>query len=175
MPGEYVDASFTVLEQAVARSLTTNKVCQIPSANNQSKRTSLMQRRNFVRDGLAAGATLAAAPLIRSERFRPMKKGTFVHCVYFWLKEDLTESQLKTFRSGLDALIGIDSVRHGYYGAPAGTDRPIIDRSYSYALVVVFDDKAGHDAYQVADVHDVFRQDSGSFWTEVKIYDFVVG
>ncbi len=99
----------------------------------------------------------------------------FVHCVYFWLKDDLSNEQIASFEAGLDTLVAIDTVRDAYYGTPAGTDRPIIDRSYSYALVVVFDNEEGHDAYQVAADHDVFRETFGDFWTDVKIYDFIVG
>lgn len=97
----------------------------------------------------------------------------FVHAVYFWLREDLRPEERETFVAGLHSLIGLPSVRHGYIGTPADTDRPIIDRSYSYALVVVFDDAAGHDAYQVHPTHDRFRETCGAFWTRVQIYDSV--
>ena len=104
-----------------------------------------------------------------------MSTGTFVHCVYFWLKDGLSDDAITQFTDGLASLVGIDTVRHGYFGTPAGTDRPIIDRSYSYALVVVFDDAAAHDAYQDHPTHDAFRDTCSHLWTDVKIYDFTVG
>ncbi len=97
----------------------------------------------------------------------------FVHTVYFWLKPDLTAEQLKTCVAGMKSLIGIKTVRFGHLGKPAATDRPIIERGYSYALVVAFDDVAGHDYYQEVDIHDRFRQQCGSFWHKVIIYDSV--
>lgn len=98
----------------------------------------------------------------------------FVHSVYFWLREDLTSEQRDTFLREAKALItDIETVRHGWLGVPAATDRPIIERSYSYALTVVFDDEAGQDVYQDHPVHDRFRDDCGSFWTRVQIYDSV--
>lgn len=96
----------------------------------------------------------------------------FVHCVYFWLRDDLDAEDHETFVEGLSSLTSIDVVRHGFVGTPASTDRPIIDRSYSYALVCVFDDGARHDAYQVHPTHDDFRDACASFWQDVKIYDF---
>jgi len=94
----------------------------------------------------------------------------FVHCVYFWLKPGITAAEREEFVRGAKSLTKIKSVRHGFLGRPASTDRPIIDRSYSYGLVVAFDDLAGHDAYQTDPVHDAFRKLS-HLWTQVKIYD----
>src|SRR5262245_43331129 len=66
----------------------------------------------------------------------------FIHSVYFWLKPDLTEAERAAFWAGVNSLTTIKSVRQGYVGAPAATDRPIIDRSYSCALVIICDDEA---------------------------------
>lgn len=95
----------------------------------------------------------------------------FVHCVYFWLKPVLSDSEKQTFLKGLDSMTKIHSVRYGWYGKPAATDRPVIDHTYSYGLVVVFDNEAGHDAYQSDPVHDAFRG-LKDLWTNVRIYDF---
>jgi hypothetical protein len=70
-------------------------------------------------------------------------------------------------------LTSIESVRVGYVGVPASTDRPIIDRSYSCALVIIFDDDAGHDIYQSHPVHDKFRDECAPLWSKVLIYDAV--
>ena len=95
----------------------------------------------------------------------------FVHCVYFWLKPDITAEEVRRFVEGVRALTTLRTVRHGWVGKPAATDRPIIDRSYSYGLTVIFEDVEGHDAYQVHPVHDEFRE-LHHLWTAVKIYDF---
>lgn len=97
----------------------------------------------------------------------------FVHSVYFWLRDDLTAEQRETFLQGARSLTTIRSARYGWLGAPADTDRPIIERSYSYALTMVFDDEAAHEEYQVDEVHDRFREQCGSFWTRVLIYDSI--
>jgi Stress responsive A/B Barrel Domain len=97
----------------------------------------------------------------------------FVHSVYLWLKPDLTENQRAEFWDGVRSLTTIESVRQGYVGTPASTDRPIIDRSYSCALVVIFDDEEGHDLYQDHPVHDKFREGCASYWSKVLIYDAI--
>jgi hypothetical protein len=97
----------------------------------------------------------------------------FVHAVYFWLRGDLPASDHRLFDAWLPKLTKIPGVRHGYAGVPAATDRPVIERSYTSALVLVFDDAAGEAAYQVHPLHDQFRAECGSFWTHVRIFDSV--
>jgi hypothetical protein len=64
-------------------------------------------------------------------------------------------------------------VLQGPFGVPASTDRPVIDRSYSYGLVLKFNDLAGHDAYQIDPVHEEFLENCGHLWVRVQVYDFV--
>lgn len=97
----------------------------------------------------------------------------FVHAVYFWLRDDLTPDERTRYEAGLRSLAAIEGVRAAYIGSPAPTDRPVIERGYSRALVLVFDDEAAHDAYQVHPVHDRFRAECGGFWTAVRIFDSV--
>lgn len=97
----------------------------------------------------------------------------FVHNVYFWLRDDLTSEEREAFLLGVESLKTIESVRHGYSGLPAPTDRPVIDRSYSYGLTVIFDDQDAHDRYQEHPVHDRFREECATYWSKVLIYDFV--
>jgi len=94
-----------------------------------------------------------------------------IHCVYFWLKPGISATDEAAYVKGANSLLEIPSVKYGWVGKPAATDRPIIDRSYSYALVVVFENDAGHDEYQVHPIHDIFRDTYESYWNQVKIYD----
>ena len=97
----------------------------------------------------------------------------FIHSVYFWEKHDLSPAERAEWEKGLRSLVGIETVRHGWIGTPAPTDRPVIDRSYTYALTLAFDDVKGHDVYKEHPVHDVFRETCARFWREVVIYDSV--
>lgn len=96
-----------------------------------------------------------------------------VHAVYFWLRPELPAPDREQYVAWLPRLCALPSVRQGYFGVPAATDRPVIDRSYSYALVLLFDDAAAEEAYQVHPEHDRFRIECGSFWHQVKIFDSV--
>ena len=95
----------------------------------------------------------------------------FIHSVYFTLRADLTAAEQDRFLAGVRSLTTIGSVGGASLGRPAGTDRPVIDRDYSYGLVLTFADAAAHDAYQVDPVHDTFRQDCAPLWSAVRIFD----
>ncbi|WP_438480722.1 Dabb family protein [Oleiharenicola lentus] len=95
-----------------------------------------------------------------------------VHSVFFWLKPELTDAQRAEFLRNLETLKGIRAIKQAYIGTPADTGkRPVVDGSYSYALTIIVDGIAGHDAYQVDPLHTAFVQNSKHFWTRVQIYD----
>lgn len=94
------------------------------------------------------------------------------HNVFFWLDPSLTDAQKASFEEGLRALFSIDVVRAGSFGKAAATaERPVTRNSYDYALVLEFDDVAGHDAYQVHPGHDVFVRDFSPWFSKVRVFD----
>jgi hypothetical protein len=94
------------------------------------------------------------------------------HCVYFWLKSELTAAQRAEFRAGVETLKGIKAVAKVSVGAPAATARrPVIDHSYDVALIVECRDVAAEAAYQVDPLHLAFVEKFKTFWTRVQIYD----
>ena len=95
----------------------------------------------------------------------------FVHHVFFWLKEDLSKEDVLRFEATVKSLLQIEHIKLGDVGTPAATDRAVIERSYSYSLLLVFENEAGHDAYQSHPVHTKFVEECSSLWSKVLIYD----
>ena len=95
----------------------------------------------------------------------------FVHNVYFWLKDGITEEEEKAFLEGLVSLKDISAIGQFYYGPPAGTPRDVVDNSYDYALSIHFKDEAAQDAYQVDPIHTAFVEKLADHWTKVQVYD----
>jgi hypothetical protein len=95
----------------------------------------------------------------------------FVHAVYFWLDRTLTRADEERFRQRLEELGRIPSVKQCFVGRPAATNRPIIDRTYSFALTLVFETAADQDAYQVDPAHLKFVEDCAHLWIRVYICD----
>lgn len=91
-----------------------------------------------------------------------------IHNVYFWLESGEADAE---FEAGLKLLSEDENVRNGYYGRPASTDRDVVENSYTYGLVLAFDDLAGHDAYQAGANHMKFLDGNMRKWTKVIVYD----
>jgi quinol monooxygenase YgiN len=97
----------------------------------------------------------------------------FIHSVYFSLRDDLSPAERRRFEDGIRSLVAIGAVERGYIGTPAATDRAIIDRNYTHALILSFADERAHDAYQVHPVHDRFREQCAGYWSGIRIFDTI--
>jgi len=83
-------------------------------------------------------------------------KNIFVHHVHFWLNNP---ADLPKLLEGLHTLEKISYVKQIHIGVKASTHRDVVDRSYDASLLIIFDDQAAHDAYQVDPIHDEFVAD----------------
>jgi hypothetical protein len=95
----------------------------------------------------------------------------FVHVVNFYLKPGLSAADIKKFEDGVSALGKIEAIQVFNLGKPASTDRPVIDRSYSYCELTVFKNKADHDIYQEHPIHLEFVENCKHLWDKVVIFD----
>ena len=93
------------------------------------------------------------------------------HHVLFWLKADTTEDQKNAFKNGLLSLEKIEGIKAFHIGTPAPIDRPVVDITYTYSLTIFFEDLAGHDVYQVHDLHKAFLDEFRILFDKVVIYD----
>jgi hypothetical protein len=87
------------------------------------------------------------------------------------MKEGITEEETEKFEKSIKSLLAVESILSAHIGKPAATNRPVIDRSYSYSLLLIFQDKAGHDIYQPHPIHKKFVEECSPLWTRVLIYD----
>lgn len=100
--------------------------------------------------------------------------GQFAHTVLIWLNNPDSESDKAKLEAGLKLLIeNSEFVRSAHLGVPALTDRPVVDNSYSYCLIVTFGSKEAQDKYQVEPAHKKFLTDCKHLWSKVLIYDSI--
>ncbi len=97
----------------------------------------------------------------------------FVHHVLFWLKNPSSKEDYNKLLEGLNSLKSIDVVKTVQVGKPASTNRPVIDTSYQFSLLLIFDSLEDHDIYQDHPIHLEFVEKYSSLWSKVLIYDSV--
>ncbi len=94
------------------------------------------------------------------------------HMVYFTL-EDASPSKIDELVSAckkyLDNHPGIVHFSVGTLNPDLA--RPVNDRGYHVALNLVFENRAAHDAYQVAERHNQFIAEQKPNWKAVRVFD----
>jgi len=95
------------------------------------------------------------------------------HHVLFWLKTDTTDHQKVAFKKGLESLQKIETVKHFHAGTPSTIERAVVDVTYTFSLVLFFEDLAGHDVYQIHNLHKTFLDEFRSLFEKVIIYDSI--
>lgn len=130
-------------------------------------------RRKFLNKLAITGLTLPAFSLFaKSSQDNAEAKTVLVHQVYFWLKPGLSKDDILKFEKGVKSLLKISTIKYGKVGKPDATpDRPVIDASYSYSLLTVFENVKGHDQYQIDPIHEKFLKDCKELWEKVVVYD----
>lgn len=98
----------------------------------------------------------------------------FIHTVFFYFKEGVTEEQRTKFEMELGKLAKCESIYKVWSGKAAGTARDVVDNSYDHAWVVHFENKAQQDLYQVDPIHLAFIEACKEIWDHVQVYDSVM-
>ena len=93
------------------------------------------------------------------------------HNVYFALHEPSPENRRKLVESCHKYLSGHPGTVFYAAGTLADLDRPVNVRDWDVGLHVVFQDRAAHDAYQMAPEHLKFVEENKPTWKQVRVFD----
>lgn len=130
----------------------------------------MRNRRKLLKSLLGLGLTI---PFISLAKTNKKTETRFIHHVFFWLKNPEDPKARERMVAGLNEMGTIEVISLLHIGTPADTDRPIIDNSYHYSLLIGFKNQSDHDIYQEHPIHDKFRNEYSDLWTKVQIYDSV--
>jgi len=135
----------------------------------------MKNRRNFLKKLSAGIAAAGLLPLAKKSMAGEVSiEGALVHHVFFWLKKPNNEAHKKQLVKALNDLLKVKTIKMSHIGFPAGTEsRDVVDHSYSVSYMVIFDDQAGQDAYQVDPIHTKFVEENQHLWSKVVVYDSV--
>jgi len=101
-------------------------------------------------------------------------EANLVHVVFFWLKNPDNTADRDKFETSLNNFIDNSKfILSKHIGTPADTDRPVIDNTWTYSLVLGFKNKEEQAKYQDEEVHKKFIEESEELWEKVLVYDSV--
>jgi hypothetical protein len=97
----------------------------------------------------------------------------FIHHVYFWLKDKDNAADHAKLLKGIKSLTEIEPKVQVHVGVPATTNRGVIDTSYTFSLLLIFNNLADQESYQIHPIHLKFVDENASLWSKVVVYDSV--
>ena len=97
----------------------------------------------------------------------------FIHHVFFWLKNPESKDDRNKLIDGLKKLTKVKTIKTFHIGQPAGTNRDVIDTSYSISWLLTFASSQEQDSYQLDPIHLQFVDECKELWSKVVVYDTV--
>ncbi|MGI4749940.1 MAG: Dabb family protein [Janthinobacterium lividum] len=97
----------------------------------------------------------------------------FTHHVFFWLRNKISDADKEELLAGLQSLAAIEPKIMIHIGVKASTNRPVIDTSYDFSLLLIFNNLEEQESYQVHPIHQDFVKNCQHLWEKVTIYDSV--
>lgn len=129
-------------------------------------------RRNFVAKiaaGMAATGLIATASDVQASE--TILKNTFVHHVFFWLKEPNNKEACRQFEQGLQSLVKVPQILTSHIARPVESSRDVVDDSFTYSYMVFFKNSEDQEIYQTHPIHLKFIEDCQHLWNKVVVYD----
>lgn len=121
---------------------------------------------------LGLGILMLMASVTEAEDRKEEGGPMIVHAVYFTLKESTPAGREKLTAACKKYLTGHPGTVFFAAGPLApGFERPVNVRDFDVAFLVVFKDKAAHDAYQDAPRHLQFIEENKESWKQVRVFD----
>lgn len=133
----------------------------------------MTERRSFIKKFAAGALTASMLPISKDAAATEVRlTNKLIHHVFFWLKNPEKEADKQQLIKALNKLTNIETVKMSHIGFPASTEkRDVVDHSYSASLLLIFDDQAGQDAYQIHPIHLKFVEENAHLWEKVVVYD----
>lgn len=96
------------------------------------------------------------------------------HVVCFSLQENSPQARQKFIEICHQYLSGHPGTLHFNVGIRVEEyDRPVNDKDFDVALVLVFASKEDHDHYQASERHQQFLAEQSDSWSQVRVFDFL--
>lgn len=135
----------------------------------------MKNRRSFIKKA-TAGIALAGLSLLSKNAMAGEVKitGALMHHVFFWLKEAGNKAHREQFEMAMNDLLKVETIKMSHVGIPAATEeRGVVDNTYTYSYMVMFDSLEDQNIYQKHPFHLKFIEENSHLWSKVVVYDSV--
>ncbi len=135
----------------------------------------MKNRRSFIKKSSAALALAGLSTVAKNAEAGEVKiTKALMHHVFFWLKEPNNQAHREQFEKALDALLKVETIKLSHVGIPAATEeRGVVDNTYTYSYMVMFDTLEDQFVYQKHPIHLKFIEENSDLWNKVVVYDVV--
>ncbi len=135
----------------------------------------MKNRRSFLKKTSAALALAGVSAVAKKSNAGEVKiSNALMHHVFFWLNEPQNEAHRKQFEKALEALLKVETITVSHVGIPAATEeRGVVDNTYTYSYMVMFDTLEDQLIYQKHPIHLKFIEENSNLWNKVVVYDSV--
>ncbi|MDC6350248.1 Dabb family protein [Zeaxanthinibacter sp. PT1] len=97
---------------------------------------------------------------------------SFVHTVFFWLKNPDSSADRADFEIALATLLRDSKfAKTNFVGVAPKATRDVVDDSFTYQLTLTFESAEAQEGYQTEVAHLKFIEDASSLWEKVVVYD----
>lgn len=137
-----------------------------------------MERRKFLfRSAQASALLLVSGNMFASAlpMFNPLKKKkVYFHYLLFWLRKDISASEVKEFENFFEGLKKLPYQKNLRYGKPAASSpRSVLDSTFTYNASMEFESLEELEAYGKLPEHLALVQKYKPFFDRMLVYDTV--
>ncbi|WP_288446344.1 Dabb family protein [uncultured Chryseobacterium sp.] len=135
-----------------------------------------MERRKFLFRSVQASALLLVSGNMLASAlpiFNPIKKKKmYFHYLLFWLRDDLSELEVKEFENFFEGLKKLPYQKNLRYGRPAASSpRSVLDNTFTYNASMEFDSLEELEAYGKLPEHLALVEKYKPFFDRMLVYD----
>jgi len=122
----------------------------------------MKNRRSFIKKSSAALALAGLSTVAKNTEAGEVKlTNALMHHVFFWLKEPNNQEHRKQFEKAMDALLKVETIKLSHVGIPAATEeRGVVDNTYTYSYMVMFNTLEDQFVYQKHPIHLKFIEEN---------------
>lgn len=132
-----------------------------------------MKRKNFIQTlGTVGVLGVASTNLLAANRKKV--KPVFFHYLLFWLKPELSVTQVEEFKEFFEGLKKLPYVKNVRYGKPAASSpRSVLDNSFTYNASMEFDTLEELEAYGKLPQHLALVAKYKPYFDRMMVHDSV--